>query len=324
MATSNKDLISKTLSERMFACVEEYESIKNKTSTRFKTVKEFCEYHKFSHQNFMKIYNRYKQNPKPESLIPQKRGPKYKTRRTDLRIEEKVEELRKLGNNRYEIALMLATKENVKISPSTVYNICKRRGLNVLTESQREERRKIITEKAGELAHIDLHQLSQGIIKDKPNVSLYVLGIIDDCTRTVWLQLLQTKKSVDVTFASLKALGMLNLRYKIEYNALISDNGAEFGSGKNAKNKDTNPFEVMLKELQIEHRYTKVYHPQTNGKIERFWRTLEEELLEGSSFDSFDNLKDELQGYSLYYNEYRPHSSLDGITPLQALDVSCN
>ena len=93
MATSNKDLISKTLSERMLACVEEYESIKNKTSTRFKTVKEFCEYHKFSHQNFMKIYNRYKQNPKPESLIPQKRGPKYKTRRTDLRIEEKVEEL---------------------------------------------------------------------------------------------------------------------------------------------------------------------------------------------------------------------------------------
>lgn len=324
MATSNKDLISKTLSERMLACVEEYESIKNKTSTRFKTVKEFCEYHKFSHQNFMKIYNRYKQNPKPESLIPQKRGPKYKTIRTDLRIEEKVEELRKLGNNRYEIALMLATKENVKISPSTVYNICKRRGLNVLTESQREERRKIITEKAGELAHIDLHQLSQGIIKDEPNVSLYVLGIIDDCTRTVWLQLLRTKKSVDVTFASLKALGMLNLRYKIEYNALISDNGAEFGSGKNAKNKDTNPFEVMLKELQIEHRYTKVYHPQTNGKIERFWRTLEEELLEGSSFDSFDNLKDELQGYSLYYNEYRPHSSLDGITPLQALDVSCN
>ncbi|MBQ8210915.1 MAG: integrase core domain-containing protein, partial [Treponema sp.] len=40
--------------------------------------------------------------------------------------------------------------------------------------------------------------------------------------------------------------------------------------------------------------------------------------------DSFDNLKDELQGYSLYYNEYRPHSSLDGITPFQALDVSCN
>lgn len=62
----------------------------------------------------MKIYNRYKQNPVPESLIPQKRGSKYKTRRTELKIEEKVIELRKLGNNRYEIARMLTEKKLLK------------------------------------------------------------------------------------------------------------------------------------------------------------------------------------------------------------------
>ena len=36
--------------------------------------------------------------------------------------------------------------------------------------------------------------------------------------------------------------------------------------------------ERMLKELGIKHRYTRPYRPQTNGKIERFWRTLNEDL----------------------------------------------
>ena len=56
MTTSNKDLISRTLATRMMACIEEYEAIKRKESKLFKTVKQFCEFNKFSHQNFMKIY----------------------------------------------------------------------------------------------------------------------------------------------------------------------------------------------------------------------------------------------------------------------------
>ena len=86
MATSNKDLNSRTLATRMMACIEEYESIKRKESKLFKTVKQFCEFNKFSHQNFMKIYHRYKQNPCEYSLLPQKRDPKYQIRRTDLNI----------------------------------------------------------------------------------------------------------------------------------------------------------------------------------------------------------------------------------------------
>jgi hypothetical protein len=50
---------------------------------------------------------------------------------------------------------------------------------------------------------------------------------------------------------------------------MLSDNGSEFGSGKKANNKDTNPFEKLLTEMGIKHRYTRPYRPQTNGKIER-------------------------------------------------------
>jgi hypothetical protein len=107
----------------MLACVHEYEAVKTKNSSIFRTVKEFCKHHKFSHQNFMKIYHRYKQNPVEASLLPQKRGPKFKIRRTDLKVEQKVLELRQLGNSRYEI------KYSNQLSPSTVYNICRKYGL---------------------------------------------------------------------------------------------------------------------------------------------------------------------------------------------------
>ena len=314
MSTSNKGLISKTLAKKMMSCIIEYEKIKNKESEIFKTVKEFCLYHKFSHQNFMKIYHRYKENPVESSVVPQKRGPKYKTRRTDLSIEEKVKKYRESGNNRYEIVQMLKG-EGIKISPSTVYNICKRYGLNKLKQPQIRERRKIIMERIGELVHIDCHQLSKGITISNSNKTYYLLGLIDDYSRIAWVEVLENKKSLNVMFATLKSFNMLRMQYGIEIERVMTDNGAEFGSGRNSKNKEDNPFERLLLEMRIKHLYTKPYHPQTNGKIERFWKTLKEDFLEEAQYNDLEDLKEELLCYLVYYNEHRPHSSLNGSTP---------
>ena len=87
---TNKKIISQTLARHMLSCIEEYELVKSKQSIHFETVNSFCAYHGFSHQNFMKIYHRYKQNPDIQSLVPQKWGPKFKTRRFDLEIEKKL------------------------------------------------------------------------------------------------------------------------------------------------------------------------------------------------------------------------------------------
>ena len=70
------------------------------------------------------------------------------------------------------------------------------------------------------------------------------------------------------------------LKYRYDFEMVITDNGAEFGSGKNAK--DEHPFERLLTEMEMKHVYTKPYRPQTNGKIERFWKTLKEDFLECS------------------------------------------
>ena len=135
--------------------------MKSKQNLHFKTVKSFCEYHKLSHQNFIKIYHRYKQNPVEQSLIPQKRGPKFRVRRFDLDIEEKIVSLRKLGNNRYEIREILKSSYLRVPCATTIYNVCKKHGLNKLGFNEKEERRKIIMKRIGELVHIDCHQLSR-------------------------------------------------------------------------------------------------------------------------------------------------------------------
>lgn len=318
MTTSNKNLISRTLATRMMSCIEEYIAIKEKRSKQFKTVGEFCAYHKFSHQNFMKIYHRYLANPCPESLLPQKRGPKYQTRRTDIEVEKMIIELRQLGNNRYNIKQILKKKyANLAPSETTIYNICKRNNLNRLRKTEKAEKRRIIMSKIGELAHIDLHQISKGITIAEPNKTYYLLGVIDDYTRLCWLELLDDKTALTVMFATLKAFNMLRMRYDFEIDAVMSDNGAEFGSGRFANNKDTHPFERLLTEMEMKHIYTKPYTPKTNGKIERFWKTLEEEFLEDSLFEDEEDLKNEILGFIAYYNEYRAHSSLNGLTPLE-------
>lgn len=96
----------------------------------------------------------------------------------------------------------------------------------------------------------------------------------------------------------------------------LSDNGPEFGP-RSSKKKEDHPFERLLRELGIKHRYTQPYRPQTNGKVERFWRTLNEDFIDGTTFDSIDYFKDELFQYILYYNQLRPHQALAGKTPAE-------
>jgi transposase InsO family protein len=173
----------------------------------------------------------------------------------------------------------------------------------------------IIKEKAGELIHFDSYHLPRGLVKDEGK--LYLVGGIDDATRIAWVELMPNITSLSAMFGSMQILRLLQDRYNIKPKMIMTDNGPEFKGSDVLKH----PFERLLMMLEVKHIYTKPYKPQPNGKIERFWRTLYEDLLEEAEFKNIDELKDELQGYMLYYNELRPHQSLNNKSPLESNNI---
>lgn len=304
--------------------ISEYELVKSKKHPQFRFVQDFYRLHGLKRQNFIKYYNRYKYSGIYEDCLPQKRGPKYHKRCISEEVEDAIVYHRKEhGLNRYEIHSMLGKIcEGPIPSSSTVYNIFKKHSLNRLNPPMKEAKRKIIKEKAGELGHIDCHYLPKNLIENDPK-RYYLVALVDSCSRIAWAEVMDDIKSITVMFATLRLINMINVKYKIQFAEVLTDNGSEFGSGPSAKNKQQHPFERMLLELGIKHRYTKPARPQTNGKVERFWRTLNEDLIEGVVFDSMDHFKRELEGFLLYYNELRPHQGINAMTPKKFLE-SCH
>lgn len=298
--------------------IQEYELTKAKKHPRYRFVSDFYKAHNLKRQNFIKYYHRFNEEHSKNAFLPRKRGPKYTTRRTIHFIEKQVIELREKGTNRYEIYEIL--KERIgkfAPSPSCVYNICKRYGLNKLTKTIKEEKRKIVKEKIGEMAHIDCHYLPKGLIMNNDK-RLYFVGIIDDCSRVAWCEVVDDIQSLTVMFSIMRCFKALKQNYGIVFTEALTDNGPEFGGNCSSdENQMTNPVKRLFYEMGIKHRKIKPYRPQTNGKIERFWRTIEEDFVEETVFESREDLDEELLKYLIYYNEYRPHQGLNGQKPAE-------
>jgi hypothetical protein len=250
--------------------------------------------------------------------LPGKPGPKYRTRRPGPEIEALVLAEREKGCNKFEIhSILLGSLKEKTPSQSGIYTLLKRFGKNKLSRPMQEEKRRIIKEKAGELAHIDCHHLSQDMIAGSKQ-KYYMVCVIDSSTRLAWAEVVEDIKSLSVMFSTLRCFNYIKEKFSFHFEEALTDNGPEFGTKESSK-KSQHPFERMLMELGVKHRYTRPYRPQTNGKVERFWRTLNEDLIEGTFFESIEHFKDELYQYMLYYNKLRPHQALDGKTPEQML-----
>lgn len=311
----------------MIKHVEEYEAVKAKSHKQYRFVGELFKAKGICSQNFHKFYRRYKLSGyNQEAFLPQKRGSvgKYldiKLGADEESIVSKVLEYRKKGANKYAISRLVKMDHSIKIpcSPSTIYRIFKAYGVSKLKQTEKVETRKIVREKAGSLINVDCHHLPKGIVKTFPTSKLFVLGAIDAYSRTVWVEVIERTKAIDVTFAMMDTLLVLNDRYGIKAEEVMTDNGSEFCGGVTTM-KD-HPFERLLTHFGIKHLKTKPYRPQTNGKIERFWRSFHEDVIEGCEFETLDQLKDAVLGYNFYYNEHRPHQGIKGKLPLEMLKV---
>jgi transposase InsO family protein len=102
-------------------------------------------------------------------------------------------------------------------------------------------------------------------------------------------------------------------------DALLCDNGQPFGTGiAHGYTK----FEVFLMNYNILPVHGRPLHPQTQGKAERFHRTLKTELLNRVSFVDISHAQREFDAFRNEYNEDRPHCSLNYAVPADKYRVS--
>jgi len=130
---------------------------------------------------------------------------------------------------------------------------------------------------------------------------------IDDKTRLVTSYGIFRRASSDNSIALLKT----GIAYYGKPKAVMTDHGGQYYTNHpGANNQDNNKFGFTLKILGIKHVLARINRPQTNGKVERFFKTYKEEY----ASSEFTNLKE----YIKYYNEERLHMSLQHRTPQEA------
>jgi len=133
----------------------------------------------------------------------------------------------------------------------------------------------------------------------------YPLTILDDCSRySIMINCKPNRRGVRDSFE--RAF----YRYGLP-DSILSDNGAEFTGILGGYTG----FERWLMEHDILPIHGRFYHPQTQGKIERFHRTMKYEFLRYQQFRDIHELRELMEQWRIKYNEKRPHLALNSKTP---------
>ena len=205
-----------------------------------------------------------------------------------------------------QLACTLTDSGSMYISESSVYRVLKRAGLIRPAEivgfkAAKEYRRK--TKRPNELWASDcchLRVIDWGWY--------YLETVMDDFSRFIlgWdLKTDMTGGSLeDVVQQAVDFTGMTDVPVE-DRTVLLSDNGAGYISQQ---------FNQYLRLVGIRHITASPFHPQTNGKIERYHRTLKGEI-NRVPYDMPSGLKEAIRGFIEYYNYRRYHEGLGNVTP---------
>uniref|UniRef100_UPI001C560887 integrase core domain-containing protein n=1 Tax=Janthinobacterium sp. UMAB-56 TaxID=1365361 RepID=UPI001C560887 len=147
---------------------------------------------------------------------------------------------------------------------------------------------------------------------------------IDRATRWVFMEIYADQSDSSSTDFLIK----LNKACPIAIVKLLTDNGSQFTDRFTSKKKDPetgdripsgrHAFDVLCKQLAIEHRLIPPRHPQTNGMVERFNGRISE-VVNQTRFASRAELESTLRNYLKIYNHNIPQRALDNETPMQAM-----
>jgi len=236
-------------------------------------------------------------------LKPRSRRPHRLARHLGAAVEQQILQLRNRGWGPARIALAL------QIGHSSVHRVLLRHGRNRLRQPTPRVFRRYEKSRPGELLHLDLKYLYRW-----PNSSReYAYAGVDDFSREAVAAVLPQRSSQDAA-AFLEQI-VSTLPYRIE--AVMTDNDLIFSMRRAYYAQRQTRFQQCCRSLGIEHWLTSPHRPQTNGKVERFFRTLDEECLLIQDPGCSELRIRDVQQFVWYYNHERPHLSLHGLTPVQ-------
>jgi transposase InsO family protein len=211
--------------------------------------------------------------------------------------------------------------EGLGISEATVGRVLRRAGLSRLTDLQAAEPLQRYEHAApGELLHIDTKKLGRiermghritGNRRDAVDgVGWEFLFVaIDDHARIGFTQMRADERTPSaVAFLHDAAVYYQSLGVRIK--RLLTDNGSAFRS---------KVFQSACAALGIEHKFTRAYRPQTNGKAERFIQSALREWAYGIAYNHSDERSAMLAKWQHHYNWHRPHSGIGGVPPMSRL-----
>jgi transposase InsO family protein len=252
-----------------------------------------------------------------EGLFDRSSAPRRVAKRTAEERVVVIAALRRLRMTGAEIA------ETLSMPLSTVSTVLTRIGLGPLSRLEpAEPANRYERKRPGELLHIDVKRLGRigrtghRVNGDRRTRSRgigweYVHVCVDDATRIAYVEVLEDEKATTAAGFLRRAVAYYRAR-GIRVERVMTDNGSCYRGVVHA---------LACKALGIRHLRTRPYRPRTNGKAERFIRTMLGGWAYGAIYGSSDERRAALAGWLDFYNRRRPHGSLSHQPPLQRLEA---
>jgi transposase InsO family protein len=257
-------------------------------------------------------------------LLDRPSTPATVANRTCERRVQVIAALRRLRFTGPEIA------ETLDMPLSTVSGILTRIGMGKLGRLGLEAAERYERDRPGELIHIDVKKLGRiarpghrmlgrQSVKGHHRRSYehgweFVHIAIDDCTRLAYVEVLSDEKAITAVGFLGRAIAFYAHR-GITVERLITDNGSAYRSTVHA---------IACRAMGIRHLRTRPYRPQTNGKAERFIRTLLGGWAYAALYRDSTERTAALDGWLDYYNHRRRHSALGHKPPIARLNERTN
>lgn len=193
--------------------------------------------------------------------------------------------------------------EVVAVSPSSVYRVLRSAGVVDRWNPKPSKKGSGFVQplRGHEHWHIDVSYLNLG------GTFYYLCSILDGCSRYIvhW-DVREAMKEADIELIVQQALE----RYPGQRPRIISDNGPQFIA---------RDFKDFIRLSGLSHGRTSPYYPQSNGKLERYHRTIKSDCIRPGQFDSLEQARRHIADYVAQYNHSRLHSAIGYITPADQL-----